>query len=204
MSVAAIPHWPGLGARAKRLENLCEWNDTSSGLSEWEHGLTTSGSDSNGGSGDEDAAFQLSEFLAHQLIAASRRVTRVLSDRYDEAFGLTVAEVSVLVVVAESGSLSPTGIADAASMDKVRVSRASASLVAKGLLRQARDPDDGRGRLLRLTRKGQGVNDGIGPVAREFEAMLTGLFNKPDQTNLRRILARLNGALDAIDGRSEE
>ena len=166
--------------------------------------MTTSGTDSNGGSGDRDAAFQLSEFLAHQLIAASRRVTRVLSDRYDKAFGLSVAEVSVLTVVSESGSLSPTGIADAASMDKVRVSRATASLVAKGLLRQTRDPDDGRGRLLRLTRKGQGVRDGIGPVSREFETMLTGLFNKSDQANLRRILVRLNGALDAVGGGSDK
>lgn len=165
--------------------------------------MTTSGSDSNGGSGDEDAAFQLSEFLAHQLIAASRRITRVLADRYDEAFGLTVAEVAVLTVVAQNGSLSPTGIAQGASMDKVRVSRATAALVAKGLLRQARDPDDGRGRLLRLTRKGQGVTEGIGPVARDFETMLTGLFNKPDQANLRRILTRLNGALDAVDGGSD-
>jgi hypothetical protein len=33
--------------------------------------------------------------------------------------------------------------------------------------------------------------------------MLTGLFNKPDQTNLRRILVRLNGALDAVDDGSD-
>lgn len=161
--------------------------------------MTTSESQGNGGNGDADAGFLLSDFLAHQLIAASRRVTRVLSDRFEKAFNLTVAEVSVLSVVAEGGSLSPTGIAEAAAMDKVRVSRATAALVAKGLLRQARDPDDGRGRLLRLTRKGQGINNSIGAVARDIEASITTGFNKPDETNLRRILLRLNTALDTLE-----
>ena len=52
------------------------------------------------------------------------------------------------------GTLSPSAVGEATAMDKVKVSRAAASLVARGLLRQTQDPHDGRGRLLRLTRKG--------------------------------------------------
>ena len=45
-------------------------------------------------------------------------------------------------------------------MDKVKVSRAAASLVARGLLRQTQDPRDGRARLLRLTCRGATAHRG--------------------------------------------
>lgn len=146
-----------------------------------------------------DSTQQLTEFLPHQIMITARRISRVLADRYAEAFELSVSELSVLSAVGRNGPLSPTAIADETSMDKVRVSRASASLVAQGMLRQSRDPNDGRGRLLRLTKRGTGVHNGIVPVVKEIETSLTEGLGKGDIATLTKVLGKLNTRLDAIE-----
>lgn len=148
---------------------------------------------------DDSPPFELNEFLPHRLAVTARRVTRALADRYESAFKLTVAELSVLTVVGQAGQLSPSAIADQISMDKVRVSRATSVLVGKGLVRQSRDPKDGRGRVLRLTKKGQVVHDNVPAVARAVEAALIAHFGKADLASLGRILVRLNSALDMLE-----
>ena len=81
-------------------------------------------------------------------------------------------EWRLLAAVGRYSVLSPTVAGERTSMDKVKVSRAAASLMARGLLRQTQDPDDGRGRLLRLTRKGATVYAGDAPMAQAVEAAL--------------------------------
>src|SRR5215469_8063860 len=106
-------------------------------------------------------AFRLEDFLPYRLSVAANRVSRLFARRYSEAFGLSIPEWRVLAIVGRFGTLSPTAVGEWTAMDKVKVSRAAASLVARGMLRQAHDPEDGRGRLLRLTRKGSAVHDGM-------------------------------------------
>ena len=115
------------------------------------------------------------------------------------AFNLSVAELSVLSAVGHNGSLSPTAIAEQTSMDKARVSRASASLVAQGMLRQSRDPSDGRGRLLRLTKRGTGIHNGVVPVVRDAEAELTAGLGKTELAALTKALNKLSARLDTIE-----
>lgn len=148
---------------------------------------------------DDSPPFELAEFLPHRIAVTARRVTRVLSDRYEKAFKLTVTELSVLTVVGQAGRLSPSSIADQTSMDKVRVSRATSVLVGRGLLRQTKDPLDGRGRVLRLTRKGQGIYENTATVAQDVEAALVAHFGKADLASFTRILGRLNTALDGLE-----
>ena len=83
-------------------------------------------------------------------------------------------------------------------MDKVKVSRAAASLVARGLLRQSQDPDDGRGRLLRLTRKGNTLYTSAGPSARDVEATLAAGLTKTEWNALQRVLGKLSDHAQAI------
>jgi len=142
---------------------------------------------------------QLTEYLPHQIMITARRISRVLADRYADAFELSVSELSVLSVVGQNGPLSPTAIAEETSMDKVRVSRASASLVAQGMLRQNRDPNDGRGRLLRLTKRGVGVHNGIVPVVQDIESTLTAGLGKSELATLNKVLGKLNAQLDALE-----
>lgn len=148
---------------------------------------------------DDSPPFELGEFLPHRIAVTARRVNRVLSDRYEKAFKLTVTELSVLTVVGQAGRLSPSLIADQTSMDKVRISRATSVLAGRGLLRQTKDPQDGRGRVLRLTKKGQSVYENTAAVARDVEAALVEHFGKADLAAFNRVLSRLNAALDGLE-----
>ena len=141
--------------------------------------------------------FQLEDFLPYQLSVAANRISRLFARRYSEAFGLSIPEWRVIAVVGRFGTLSPSAVGDATTMDKVKVSRAAASLVARGLVKQAQDPRDGRGRLLSLTRKGVAVHQGVVPLARELEASLSQGLSRTEWAALRKALPRLNAhALD--------
>ena len=119
--------------------------------------------------GGEDArnadAFLLEEFLPYELSVAAGRTSRLFARRFEAAFGLSIAEWRVLAVVGRFGTITPSAVAERTDMDKVKVSRATASLVATNLLEQGPAPHDGRARLLRLTRKGRTVHDSIVPLA---------------------------------------
>jgi DNA-binding MarR family transcriptional regulator len=105
--------------------------------------------------------------------------------------GLGMPEWRLLAAVGRHGVLSPTSAGEETSMDKVKVSRAAASLVGRGLLRQSQDPDDGRGRLLRLTRKGTTIYSGIAPMAEEIEQSLSACLTRAERTVLHKALGKL-------------
>jgi DNA-binding MarR family transcriptional regulator len=143
-------------------------------------------------SGHGDAEdFRLEEFLPFRLAVASEGVSRVIARHYLTRSGLGMPEWRLLAAVGRFGVLSPTAAGEHTSMDKVKVSRAAASLVARGLLRQTQDPEDGRGRLLRLTRKGTGVYAGIKPMAQQIETTLAAGLSKAEWNMLHKALARL-------------
>ncbi len=144
--------------------------------------------------------FRLEEFLPFQLSVATSRVSRLFAKRYAEELGLSIPEWRVLAVVGRFGTASPSMVSEWAAMDKVKVSRAAATLVARGLLKQTQDPSDGRARLLRLTRKGTGVHQAAVPLARDIEHSVSQGLSRADWTSLQRILLRLSAHVDSISG----
>jgi DNA-binding MarR family transcriptional regulator len=107
-------------------------------------------------------------------------------------------------VVGRSGTISPSAVGELTAMDKVKVSRAAASLVTRGLVKQAQDPNDGRGRLLSLTRKGAGVHSGVVPLAKELEGALAEGLNKQEWAVLNKALVKLTTHVGGLDGSSAE
>jgi DNA-binding MarR family transcriptional regulator len=144
--------------------------------------------------------FRLEEFLPYRLSVTSTRISRLFARRYSETFGLSIPEWRVIAVVGRFGTLSPSAVGEWTAMDKVKVSRAASSLVARGLLKQGHDPSDGRGRLLTLTRKGVAVHGGVVPLARELEATLARGLSRSDWAALQKALARLNAHVREIAG----
>ena len=138
------------------------------------------------------AAFRLEDFLPYRLSVAASRVGRLFARRYSEAYGLSIPEWRVLAVVGRFGTLSPSAVGELTAMDKVKVSRAAASLVNRGMLRQTHDPKDGRGRLLRLTRKGMAVHDGMVPLACELEEQLAEGLSRNEWNALLKALDKLS------------
>lgn len=145
-------------------------------------------------------AFRLEDFLPYRLSVTANLVTRMMARRYAEAYGLSIPEWRVLAMVGRFGTLSPGAVGEWTAMDKVKVSRASTSLVARGLLKQTADPDDGRGRLLRLTRKGAAVLQGMVPLAHELEERLSGGLSRTEWNSLLKTLSKLNSHVQAVAG----
>lgn len=135
--------------------------------------------------------FNLDQFLPYRLAVTAATVNRLMGRRLADSAKLSISEWRVLAVVGKAGVLSPSAIGAAAAMDKVKVSRAAAALVARGLLKQTQDPHDGRGRLLRLTRKAITVQRGMVALARKTEAQLEAGFNRSDWSALHSLLGRL-------------
>ena len=148
--------------------------------------------------------FLLEEFLPYRLSVAANRVSRMFAERYLSASELTVPEWRVLTVVGRSGTISPSAVGELAMMDKVKVSRAAANLVMRGLVKQAQDPHDGRGRLLSLTRTGAGLHSKVVPLAKELESALAEGLNKQEWTVLNKALVKLTKHVVKIDGRNVE
>ena len=143
-----------------------------------------------------DAGFRLDTFLPYKLVVVTDCISDVFAGRYEQQFKLTVSEWRVLATVAAHETLSPTAVGRLAAMDKVKVSRAAQSLAAKGMLRQNKDPRDGRGRLLKLTRKGTAAHEGMVPLAMQLEAEVFGGLTRADLTALTRILGKVSTHLE--------
>src|SRR3954451_19511017 len=149
-------------------------------------------------------AFKLEDFLPYRLSVAANRVSRLCARRYTKAYGLSIPEWRVLAIVGRFDTLSPSAVGEWSAMDKVKVSRAAASLVARGLLRQLPDPRDGRGRLLRLTRKGTTVHQGMVPLAHELEEQLAEGMSRTEWNGLLKALDKLSAHAQGCEGNEQE
>ena len=143
--------------------------------------------------------FRLEDFLPFRLAVAASSVSRLMARRLAESHGISIAEWRVLMMVGRYGTLSPSMVGERTAMDKVKVSRAAASLVARGLVKQSQDPADGRGRLLRLTRKGANTFNGTVPLAKSLETELSGALNRTEWSALQKAPARLGAHVQSID-----
>jgi len=141
----------------------------------------------------------LEDFLPYRLSVAASRVARLCARRYAEAYGLAIPEWRILAIVGRFGMLSPSAVGECTAMDKVKVSRAAANLVSRGLLRQTQDPADGRGRLLRLTRRGVAVYEGMVPVACELEEQLAEGMTQAEWNLLLRALEKLTTHVEGFE-----
>ncbi|WP_428487171.1 MarR family winged helix-turn-helix transcriptional regulator [Rhodopila sp.] len=144
-----------------------------------------------GAGADPAEAFRLEDFLPYRLSVASDNVSRLITRQHFGRSGLAMPEWRLLATVGRYGVLSPTTAGEHTSMDKVKVSRAAANLVGRGLLRQTQDPNDGRGRLLRLTRRGITAYAGIAPTARQIEQSISVGLTRSEWTVLHRALGKL-------------
>jgi DNA-binding MarR family transcriptional regulator len=153
---------------------------------------------------EEAGDFLLEEFLPYQLSVAANRTSRLFARSYSRAFGLSIAEWRVMAVLGRFGSLPAVAVAERTEMDKVKVSRAVASLTAAGLLEQLPDPSDGRARKLRLTRAGRRLHGNIVPLARALEAQLASGLTAREWATLRHCLRKLYAHARALDAAGAE
>lgn len=147
---------------------------------------------------------KLAESFSQQLGVTARRVAQLFAGQYATQCGLNPAEWRVLAVIAEQGTVSPSTVSAASDMDKVRVSRAVASLVQRGLVKQATDTRDGRVRQLSLTRKGAAAHATAEPLTRKLETALADGMSKADFAALRKALSLLDAQATKLSAQPDE
>lgn len=142
----------------------------------------------------------LERFLPYRLSVVTNRISGALSRHYAERFGISIPEWRVVANLGRHPGLTANDVVERSAMDKVTVSRAVAALEGKGLLSRVRDDGDKRKSRLTLSEKGERVYAEIAPLALGFERdLLTGLTAE-EAAQLDRIIDKLNGKMDAVDG----
>ncbi len=153
----------------------------------------------------DGADFNLDAVLPCQVATAAARVSRLFGRHYADHHGLSLPDWRVIAIVGRHAGISPSAVSERSVMDKVKVSRAAASLVKRGLLKQVQDPNDGRARRLHLTKRGENMLRDLVPLARQLESEVASSMSRSEWSSLRQALSRINGAipLDATSGDDE-
>lgn len=150
----------------------------------------------------EHEPFLLERFLPYELSVTANRVSRLFARRYARTFGLSIPEWRCMAVIGRYALVSATAIVERTAMDKVKVSRAVATLLAKGLIRRSPHPADRRLSLLAFTAKGRRVYEQIVPLARRTEAELMEALGPAERTALSAMLSRIAERARSLDAQA--
>jgi DNA-binding MarR family transcriptional regulator len=134
--------------------------------------------------------FKLEEFLPHRLAVLSSVVSGVLAQLYAR-HRLTQAEWLILMTLGESGGMTAKALGAACRMHKTKVSRATATLLARDLVLRRPNRTDLRELFLYLTPLGQGLYAECSPLAADFVKRLEDAIPSTDLEILNRCLAKL-------------
>lgn len=149
---------------------------------------------------ESGTGLKLDGYLPYRLSVASNAVSGLIARAYQDRFGLTIPQWRLVCVLAEDGALTPGALVARTGMDKVTISRAAQGLKARRLVERSDHQADGRSHLLTLSREGQRLHAEVAPLALAYEAaLISGLMPK-EVEQLKRLLARLQGAADRLAG----
>ena len=144
----------------------------------------------------------LKQFLPYRCNSLAEQISVSLSRIYVDKFGITVAGWRILVTLAEYQELQAKEVARLTNMDKVRVSRAVATLLESGLLERRVCDNDSRVTILGLSGAGKKLYQRIAPEALAWEAELVAPLSISEQRSLAQILDKLEGRLAQMAGDS--
>lgn len=149
------------------------------------------------------AGFHLEEFLPYRLSVLANRLSRTFARRYQDEFGISIAEWRVIAVLGGFAPLSSNEIGDKTEMDKAKVSRAVAALLKAGLIAREGHPTDQRLIQLTLSRQGRRIYEAIVPRARALETELTRGLSRQDMERIHALLDQLGARIEAVAGEAE-
>lgn len=146
----------------------------------------------------EPRRLALDRFLPYRLSVLANTVSSGIARLCAERFQMTIPEWRVMAVIGWCGPQSANEVCRRTAMDKVRVSRAVASLTRAGRLKRATDRGDRRRSVLTLTAKGQAVHDRIVPLARAAETRLLHSLSAAERRQVDVLVAKLQDRAEAI------
>src|SRR5229473_1961263 len=114
--------------------------------------------------------FELDHFLPFRLSVLANRVTRAVARVYSRRFQLSAPEWRTMAVLGRFGPMTANSVVERTAMDKVRVSRAVARLLARNRVSRRTDPDDRRRAILDLTPEGRMIYGKVVPMVLAVES----------------------------------
>lgn len=106
-------------------------------------------------------------------------------------FGITRREWRLLALLAESGPLQPSDLADRAELDRARTSRALSSLIGKQLVDREAVASDRRLAHVRLSARGRALHARMLPRIVEVNQALLAELTSADVQRLDQLLTQL-------------
>jgi DNA-binding MarR family transcriptional regulator len=131
----------------------------------------------------------------HCLCLATQRAARALARRFDDAFRrleLTSGQFSLLMSLNRPAPPSISAVANVLAMDRTTLTANLKPLAKRRLLEIAVDPDDKRGRLLKLTPAGATLLRAAIPIWERTQKEAERSLTKGDADNLRAGLHALS------------
>ncbi len=149
-------------------------------------------------------ALDLERFLPFRLSVLANRVTRAVARVYARRFQLSAPEWRTMAVLGRYGAMTANSVVERTSMDKVRVSRAVARLLARERVTRRTDPDDRRRAILDLTPEGRAVYAMVVPMVMAVESELLSGLSAEERTMLDQVVRKLEERTAADFAGSEE
>ena len=109
-----------------------------------------------------------------------------------------------MAVLGRYGAMTANSVVERTSMDKVRVSRAVARLLARERVTRRTDPDDRRRAILDLTPEGRAVYAMVVPMVMAVESELLSGLSAEERTMLDQVVRKLEERTAADFAGSEE
>src|SRR5512139_214445 len=131
--------------------------------------------------GDSQPALTLEGFLPHRLLVCAQFVSAALAKVHAGRHQIGVPEWRVLVVLAESGSMTAKAVGQRSHMHKTKVSRAVAVLEELELVARRANTADLREAFLSLTPAGRKIYEELAPGALEFAERLIAAVEPADR-----------------------
>jgi len=142
---------------------------------------------------------KLEQFLPYRCNNLAEQISFSLSRIYVERFGVTIAQWRILATLGDGGEMQAKEIGRATSMDKVRVSRAVASLRSRDFLHSKPCVTDSRSSLLSLSPEGQHLYRRIAPEALQWEEQLLQPLSQSERRSLFGMIEKLEVRLDEME-----
>ena len=150
-------------------------------------------------------SLNLEHFMPFRLSVLANRVTRAVARVYARRFQLSAPEWRTMAVLGRYGAMTANSVVERTAMDKVRVSRAVARLLAHGRITRRTDPDDRRRAILDLTPEGSAVYAAVAPMVMAVESELLAELDAEERLLLDQLLHKLERRTAAdLDGGDEE
>ena len=138
----------------------------------------------------------LSRFTPYRVVALGHAMSAQLQRAYSDE-DITINEWRVLAVIAQKEAVAARDVVSLTPMDKMSVSRAVASLEAKGIAERRSSAQDRRVNTVLLTLKGRALFDRISALAIAYENDVLAELTEDERSGFDRILTKLSRKVGA-------